>query len=164
MKHIDDAAIVFTPAVSAATTASTSQSFSTIGYDQANVFVLPGTMATDGETLRTIAISESDTVTSPSSMTDITAFAVGTTTSTSVPNTMPAIAALAYGAALAFQIDLKARKLYMGVEVTPGTTTNALSILTFLSRGEKSADSAANKSVINNNNTNATNCALVVTG
>jgi len=81
-----------------------------------------------------------------------------------VPNTMPAIAALAYGAALAFQIDLKARKLYMGVEVTPGTTTNALSILTFLSRGEKSADSAANKSVINNNNTNATNCALVVTG
>ena len=163
MRHIDGSAIVYTPAASAATDASTSQSFSTLGYDQANIFIQPGTMSAGSETLRTIAISESDTATTPASMTDIVALAVGTATSTSVPTAMPAIAKILGGAVLAFQIDLRARKLYMGVEVTPGVTTNALSILTLLSRAEESADTAAEKCVTNNNLTTSTSCALVVT-
>jgi len=164
MKHIDDGAIVFTPAASAATSASQTQAFDTLGFDQANIYVMVGTVSTSGETLRTIAISESDTVTSASSMTDIVAFAVGTTTSATVPNSMPAITALGVGAVMEFQVDLKARKRYLGIEVTPGSNTANVSILSVLSRAGTSKDTAALKSVGNKNLTTSTSCALVVSG
>lgn len=164
MKHIDGAAICFTPAVTVATTGTTTQSFDTRGYNQANIRVMAGTIVTTGETLRTIAISEHSSVTSASSMTDIVAFATGTTTSTSVPNTMPVITVLGLGVVLEYQVDLRKRERFIGVEVTPGTNTCNVSILTVLSRAAESADTAAEKNVINLNNTDSSNVALVVAG
>jgi len=164
MKHIDDSAICFSPAATAATNATTTLAFDTLGFDQANIYVMAGTISTSGETLRTIAISESDTETAAASMTDIVAFATGTETSTSVPNAMPAITVLGLGAVLEYQIDLRARKRYLGVEVTAGTNTCNVSILGLLSRASESDDTAAKKNAINLNNTESSNCALVVTG
>jgi len=142
-----------------------SQSFSRAGYDHAIVQVLVGTHATDGDPIGTLTISESETVTSPSSMTDIVAFTGGTETSASVGFVIPDETKTGPGAMLEFHIDLQKRKKYIGIELTPGTTTMNVGIITRLTRGNESDDTAAQKSAVTNNNaSSATQCALVHEG
>jgi len=165
MRQGNAGARVISVPVTTATNATQSQSFSRAGYDHANIMILVGTHATDGAPIGTITISESNTVTSPSSMTDIVAFTGGTATSTSVGFVIPGAAATGPGALLEFHMDLQKRKKYIGIEVTPGTTTMNIGIITQLTRGNVSDDTAAQKSAVTNNNlTSATQCALLHEG
>ncbi len=156
-------AIVLLPSATAATTATHEMSFDRKRHDHAVVTVLIGTHATNGETIRTLKFSESDTLTSPSSMTDIVALTGGTATSTSVGFVIPGAAAVGEGAVAVFNIDLRRRKRKIGLSITPGTTTMQISVLGQLVRSAESPDTAAEKSVPTLHTlTSATSVAIVV--
>ncbi len=164
MHEHDKGVLIATPPATCATNATQTLSFATPGYGRAIVDILVGTHATNGAAIGTLKFSESDTVTSPSSMTDIAALTGGTATSTSVGFVIPGASALGAGAVLEFQIDLRKRKKYLGLSITPGTTTMNIGVITRLcEETHDSAESATEKSAVTNYAlTSATNCALVV--
>jgi len=140
--------------------------FDAKGYDQANIYVQLGTHATNGTTVATCKISESDTVTSISSMTDVVALTGGTVTSATVGFVLPLVAAAGYGTVVEFQIDLRKRKRFLALEITPGATTVHVGALGRLTRSKESADTAAEKAVAGTNNyslTTMTSVGVVVT-
>jgi hypothetical protein len=121
------------------------------------------THATNKAALTTLKITESDTVTSISSQSAIVALTGGTATSTSVGFVIPAATAMGLGAGIEFQIDLRKRKRYLGLQVTPGdATANGSFAVAKLSRGTYSRDTAAEKYVQDAANTSSTQCAKIV--
>lgn len=156
MIHAQKGAIAMTPALTTASNATQTMHIDTKGYDYAKCLINVGTHSTTGTGIQTITFSESDTITSPSSMTDIVALTCGTATSTSVGVLIPAVTVLGFGAVLEFDIDLRKRKRYLGLEITPGTTTVNVSATIECTREEQSADTATEKSLSNGNLTNAT--------
>lgn len=119
------------------------------------------THSTSGEAVRTITFSESDTLTSPSSQSVITELSCNTTTSTSAPNACPAVTVTGLGAISVFRMDIKARKRYIGLQITPGSNTMTCGAIWIGHRLDESADSAANKSLVNQNLTTATVAQVV---
>jgi hypothetical protein len=163
----NEGALLVLPAATSATNASQTMSFDCTGYEHANVYVLIGTHATNGETIRQLRLAESDTVTSATSMTAIVAFTGGTVTSTSAGFTTPGAATVGTGSIVEFQVDLRKRKKYLGLVVTPGTTTMNIAAMARLTRSKESADTAAEKSGVVGlalASTSATQCAKIVTG
>ncbi len=161
----NEGAIAIMPAATCATNATQSLVFNHLGFDYANIDVIVGTHATNGADIGTLALVESDTVTSVSSMSAIVAFTGGTATSTSVGFVIPGAAALGPGGAVQFQVDLRKRKAYVGLTITPGSTTINIAAIARLSRSKESADTAAQKSaVVNYSLTSATDCASIVNG
>jgi hypothetical protein len=139
-------------------------SFDTTGHDHAVVTVMVGTHATNGASIGTMKFSESDSATSPTSMTDIVALTGGTATSTSVGFVINDASELGPGAIIEFDIDLRRYKKYMSLSITPGTTTMQIAALGQLVRSKESADTAAEKSDPTLYTlTSATACAQVVT-
>jgi hypothetical protein len=122
MRQEHNKAHVATAAASVATNATQTLSFDTSGYDFANATVVIGTNATTSAVFSTLKWSESDTVTSPSSQTDIVALTGGTATSTSVGYVLPTTGVAGGGVAVEFQLDLRKRKKYLGLQWTPGQT------------------------------------------
>jgi len=165
MNPSDKCAVVAMPPATCATNATQSMVFETPGYGRALVAVDVGTHATNGESIGTLKFSESDTSTAISSMTDIAALTGGTQTSSSVGFVIPGADELGPGAALVFNIDLTKRKKYLALQITPGTTTMNIGAVALLNQPQHtSAETASEKSAVTNYaNTNATNCALVVT-
>ena len=156
-------AIVILPSSTAATTATHEMSFDSSGHDHAVITVMVGTHATDGESIEVLKFSESDTVTSPTSMTDIVALTGGTATSTSVGFVINDASELGPGAIIEFDIDLRRRKKFIGLSITPGTTTMQIAAIGQLVRSKESADTAAEKSDPTLSTlTSATACAQVV--
>ena len=165
MIESNEGALLIMPAASAATTATQSMVFETPGYSHANIYVLVGTHATNGEAIRACALKESDTVTSHSSMSAIVAFTGGSETSTSVAFEIPGPTLNGPGAIMEFQVDLRKRKKYMALVVTPGTTTMYIAAMGRLTRATESDDSAAQKSAVTNHAlTSATQCSKVIAG
>ena len=166
MNDSDNNAIVMLPAATCATNATQTMSFTGQGYDRLNLYLNIGTHATDGASIGTLKLSESDTVTSPSSMTDIVAFTGGTETSSTVGFVIPGADELGPGSVIAFQVDLKKRKKYLGLSITPGSTTMNIGAIGLLSKSgpEGSADTASEKSISLNHATNSTSCAKVISG
>jgi len=171
MNEANSGALILMPAASCATNATQGISFSklTTGvepFDHANIYVLMGTHATNGSRLGTLKLSESDTATSPTSMTDIVAFTGGTATSSTIGFVIPTAASVGPGAVIEFQVDLRKRKKYVGLQITPGTTTIQIAVLARLSRAKESADTATQKSAVLNNvlGTSVSQCAKVVAG
>lgn len=162
MLDVNSGGIVHMPPATCATNATQTFTMDTIGNAYMNVLVSIGTHATNGAAIGTLKFSESDTVTSPSSMTDIAALTGGTATSTSVGFVIPGASALGDGAVLEFDIDLRGRQRYLGLSITPGTTTMNIGAIGVLIRGKQSRDTATEKSLSNYESTSATNCALVV--
>lgn len=163
----DSGAIVMMPACTVASNASHTMSFATPGYGHANIYIVVGTHATNGTTLQDVHLAESDTVTSATSMTTITAFAMSAATSTSIATALPAVATLGLGGVIEMQVDLRKRKKYLGLVITPGTTTVNVAAVAVLSREAESADSYTEKSGVTNNDLGATHtsqCQSVVTG
>lgn len=155
-------ATVVQPPASVASTATTTCQFDTIGYDYAVVDVLVGTQATTDPAITTIKWLEADADTNSSSMTAIVALTGGSATSTSAGYLIPAVTVTGLGgAAVQFQIDLRKRKRYLQLNITPGTTL-VLGAVAKLHRAEQSPLTAAAKSIINKAATNVVGCATIV--
>lgn len=166
MIQANEGKLINMPAATAATSATQSLVFDAKGYDQANVMVNVGTHSTSGTTLQMVKMSESDTATLISSQSSITALSAGTSTSSTAAFAIPVVTILGRSSIIEFQIDLRKRKRYLALQVTPGTTTVNVGAIVRLTRSKKSADSAAEKSVNGTNHisvTQATSVSLVMT-
>ena len=152
---------VVQPPASVASTATTTMTFDTIGWDFAVVDVFCGTQTTTDPAITTLKFLENDTNTNASNMVAITALTGGTAGNTSGNFVIPAVTVTGVGAAIQFQIDLRKRKRYMQLNITPGTT-EVVGAVVKLSRGEISALTAAQKSGINMSATNVVGCAAIV--
>ena len=166
MIHSQSGAFVFMPAASAATTATQAMVFKTEGYGNAEIVVMVPAHATDGETIRQMGLGESDTSTAIASHTNIAAFTGDiSATSTSASFVIPAAGATTgLGYLVVFNVDLRKRKKYLSLQITPGTTTMTISAIGKLTRGgSESADSATEKSAVLNyeNGTDTTNIVSV---
>jgi len=167
MKHSDEGSLVILTSVASLTNATNYASFDTKGFDQANIYTILGTGNTQTAVVTGLKISEHDTTTSASSMTDIAALCCSNTTSTSAVNSLPAAATQGKGGIVTeFQIDLRKRKRYVGLTITSDTVQTAvLSAVARLTRSAESSDTAAEKSLpINLGATSAVGCMQVVNG
>jgi hypothetical protein len=154
---------VATAAASVATNATQSLSFDTSGFDFANAKVLVGTNVTTSAVFTTLKWSESDTVTSPSSMTDIVALTGGTATSASAGFVLPTGTAIEGGGVAAeFQMDLRNRKKYVGCQVTPAQDPSLIVCIDCDLTKDISADSTTTKAVTNLAATSVSSCAKIV--
>jgi ABC-type thiamin/hydroxymethylpyrimidine transport system permease subunit len=164
MRNVDNASLVLLPPAATATNATKYFSFDRAGFDQANIFVVIGTHTTTTAVVTGVKISESDTLTSASSMTDIAALCASNTTSTSAVNAVPAGSVQGLGAVMEFQLDLRKRKRYVGGSITADTVATAVvSVLALLSRSGESKDSTTTKSLpLNLANTNTVGCASLI--
>ena len=148
-------------------TAYQRMSFDAKEHDQLNLCIACGSHDSATQGITEILASESDTVTSASSMVDIAALCSATETSTSASNTLPAAAVMALGGIVTeLQIDLRKRKRYIGVEVKTAAVAAGLpvSVIGRLTRSEQSADSAAQKAGVDLADTNYNGCMAVVNG
>ncbi len=158
------AKVILNP-VASVTNASKYLSFDRGGYDYLTLDVILGTGNTQTAVVTGLKISESDTVTSASSMTDIAALCCSNTTSTSAVNAVPGAAYQGLGGiVMEFQIDLKARKRYIGLTIATDTVQTAVvAAVARLTRGTESRDTAAQQSVVlNKADTAAIGCMQIV--
>ncbi len=166
MIHANEGKLINMPAATAASNATQEMVIDCAGYDQANIYVNIGTHATNGTTLQALKMTESDTATAATSQSAIVALTGGTATSSSVGFVIPTVAQAGRSTIVEFQIDLRKRKRYVGLQITPGTTTVNVGAIARLTRSKQSADSAAEKSVSGTNHitvTQATSVSKVVT-
>jgi len=148
-----------------ATSATAKMSFSRVGnngetFDFANVVVSCGTNATTSAVYSTLKFVESDTVTSVSSMSAITDLTGGTATSTSVGFVLPTDD-LENGGNIEFRIDLRKRKKYVGLAITPGQSL-VLAANAHLHSPSKSIDSADDAALTNNESSSVDAMAKIV--
>lgn len=143
-------------------------------YDYANWYINLGTQATNCSAVHIseILIAESDTVTSPSSMTTIVAFSGSATTDATHGFTIPTVAYTGKGGIFELQMDLRRRKKYVGATITgaaAATNVTTISAVILLSRAKQSRDTVAEKNhtgAVYGNlcSTNAQGCLALVTG
>ena len=143
-------------------------------YDYANWYINLGTQVTNCSAVHVqeILISESDTVTSPSSMTTIVAFSGSATTDATHGWTIPAVLNTGKGGVVELQMDLRARKKYIGAIITgaaAASNVTTISAVVLLSKGKVSHDTKADKNHTgtlygNLAMTNAQGCLALVTG
>ena len=167
MIQLNDKAMAVIPIATVATNATSKLSISNIGnngesYDYANILIHVGTSATTSAVLSTLKLSESDTVTSVTSMTDIVAFTGGTATSTSAGFVIPTAQA-GGGNLVEFRVDLRKRKKYLGLTVTPGQSL-ILGATAELSRASESQDTTTDMQISNLESTSAVSVGKLVTG
>ena len=140
-------------------------SWDTKGYDTANIFIQAYNLsAASSGVLSSVILSESDTVTSATSQTDIVAFTGGTATSTSVGFVIGGDTTnTGQTGIIEMQVDLKKRKRYLGLYIVAdqGATNYAGGVASF-GRAETSKDTLAKKLITNNHNTMAGAVNLVV--
>ena len=165
MISANDGSMVVLSPVASLTNATNYLSFDTSGFDYANIAVLVGTHLTTTAVVTGLQIGESDTITSPSSMTAITALGCSNTTSTSNVNSLPAATVQGLGGVITeFQIDLRKRKKYVGLSINSDTVVTAVvAAIARLSRPEQSSDTAAEKSLpLNLSGTAVVSCQQIV--
>jgi hypothetical protein len=125
------------------TTAQTHEmSFDTKGFDYVELFVGMVTVDTTKANLGTLKLSESDTVTSPSSMTDISTFTGGSAiTAGTADFVIPGMGEMGDGAGVVMNVDLRGRKRYLGLSITSGDeTARNTYALARLSKAEESRE------------------------
>jgi hypothetical protein len=139
----------------------------TKGSDHLNIYVACGSHNSATQGITEIFLSESDTVTSPSSQTAIPALSSGTATSTSASNTLPTAAVMALGGVVQeIQVDLRKRKRYVGAVVKSAAVAAGMPVVAIVraTRNEQSADSATEKDLEDGTATNISGCMAVVSG
>ena len=110
-------------------------SFDTKGYDYANVYILGyNASAASSGCVSSVILSESDTVTSATSQTDIVAFTGGTVTSATVGFVIGGDTTnTGQTGVIELNVDLKKRKRYLGLQVTADQgATNFVSAVAIL--------------------------------
>ncbi len=141
-------------------------SWDTKGYDYANIY-LQGYNASAASSgfVSSVILRESDSLTSPSSMTAIVAFTGGTATSTSVGFVIGGDTSnTGQTGTIEMQVDLRNRKRYLGLYVVGDQgATNYVGGVAVFGKPEQSKDTAALKTITNNQNTMA-GITTVVTG
>ena len=154
---------VVQPPASVASSATTTMTFDTLGYDFAVVRVIGGTQATTDPALTTLKFLENDTNTNASNMTAITALTGGTVGNTSGFFVIPAATVSGLGGVVAeFHLDLRKRKRFIQVNATPGTTL-VYGIHVELGRAEQVPLTAAQKSAnLNMSSTAIVGCGTIV--
>ena len=162
MLHVNGCGICVMPPATSATNATHTLTFDCKGFDYANVYVGMGTHATDKAALSTCKFTEG---TNTSCGTAIVALTGGTATSSSVGFVIPAATSMGPGAVIEFQVDLRKRKRYLDLRLTPGdTTAKETYAVAILSRAAESKDAYTDKYVKNYGSaTSNTSCAKVVT-
>jgi len=140
-------------------------SFDRSGFDYCVIDIFNGTNVTTTQMWSTIIVSESDTITSATSMTDIVALSGSTATSTTYGFAIPTLDASAIGSLITLQFDLKARKKYIGLTLTASNDGASAHVgaIAKLSRGKVSPITATQRDGINLVNTAVNGCFLVVT-
>jgi len=149
MNELTLSSSVVQPPASVASTATTTMTFDTLGFDFALVNVLLGTFTTTDPTLTTLKFTESDD-TVLTNFAAITALTGGTAGNTSSNFVIPIAAVTGLGGAIQFQIDLRKRKRYLKLNATPGTT-QVIAAICELGRAEQASITAAQKSLPLNN-------------
>jgi hypothetical protein len=138
-------------------------SFDRSGFDYAEILLMVGSHATTTTVIETLKITESDTATAATSMTDIVPLTGGTATSTSAGFVIPVVTTAGKGGVVPFFVDLRKRKKYVGVVINGTAATAIFSGIAKLTRGTESADTAAEKAGVNLAATTAQGCMTVVT-
>ena len=126
-------------------------SFDTVGFDYCVIDVIQGTHNTAAYQLQEIRLSESDTITSATSMTRIVALSSSQATTASHAYAIPTLAATSIGSILTLQFDLKKRKRYIGLYLLAHATdpSAVVGAIARLSRGEISPVTAAQHDGVN---------------
>jgi hypothetical protein len=162
--HTQTKTILLPPIVS---TAAMTQcmSFDRSGFDYCTIDVIGGTNVTTTQVFSTIIVSESDTITSPTSMTAIAALSGSTATSTTYGFAIPSLSATSIGSVITLQFDLKPRKKYIGLTLTCSAAGGSAVIgaIAKLLRAEESPDTAVLKDGINLYDTAVSGCLKLVT-
>jgi hypothetical protein len=153
-------AYVNTAAASVATNATQSLSFDTSGHDFGVFDVLVGTNATTSAVFTTLKFTESDTTSSPTSQSAIVSLTGGTATSTSVGFVLPTTTIAGGGVAAEFQLDLRKRKKYVGLQITPAQAL-VVGVVGRLTK-DQSADTTTTKAESNLSATSVSSCAKIV--
>ena len=147
-------------------TAAASIVVDTKGSDQLNVYVGVGSHLTQTAAITSILVSESDTGTSGTHLSAVTALSSGTETSTSASNILPLVATMHQGGLVnEIQIDLRKRKRYVSVVATlyDDVTDVPAFVLGRFTRNEQSKDSATQKAGSNLADTDNSGCMAVIT-
>jgi len=165
IKSNDQAQCVI-PIATVATNATAKMSIDRVGnngetFDYANILVHVGTSATTSAVMSTLKLSESDSVTSVTSMTDIVAFTGGTATSTSAGFVIPTAQA-GGGNLVELRVDLRNRKRYLGLTMTPGQSL-ICGATAILSRASESQDTTTDMQISNAESTSAVSVGKLVT-
>mgnify|MGYP001448993168 CR=1 FL=1 len=162
--HTKTKTILLPPIVS---TAAMTQcmSFDRSGFDYCTIDVIGGTNTTTTQVFTTIIVSESDTITSPTSMTAIAELSGSTATSTTYGFAIPALSATSIGSVITLQFDLKPRKKYIGLTLLASAAGGSalISAIAKLSRAEESPDTADLKDGVNIYDTAVSGCLKLVT-
>ena len=157
--------IAMIPAVTAAAAASTTVGgIDTLGFDYCTIDLVIGSIASNTDVMTYLQVCESNTV-KPTAYTDgdvIVALTGGTHTSATAGFVLPAASTctvVPVGSNYRMNIDLRGRKRYLGLLVTPGITAN-LSAVAMLSRAH--VDPAMPVVAVATNSTAAYQCRLNV--
>jgi len=161
--HTQTKTILLPPIVS---TAAMTQcmSFDRSGFDYCTIDIIGGTNVTTTQVFATIVVSESDTVTSPTSMTGIVALSGSTATNATYGFAIGSLSATTIGSVITLEFDLKPRKRYIGLTLTASAAGGSAVIgaIAKLSRAELSPDTAALKDGINLYDTAVCGCMTLV--
>jgi hypothetical protein len=162
LSEFSNAVVSLEPA-SRATNATAVMTYDTKGFNSLKIKVCGGTAASTSALYTTLKITESDTVTNASSQTAIVALTGGTATSSSVGFVVPTSAAGANlgGHIVDFQIDLRKRKRYLGLSITPDQTM-IYGAVGELHRTEYTRDTVAEKFISNLEATSNTSVVKIV--
>lgn len=140
-------------------------SFDRSGFDYCVIDVIGGTNVTTTQVFSTIVVSESDTITSPTSMDAIVALSGSTATNATYGFAIGSLSATTIGSVITLQFDLKPRKKYIGLTLTASAAGGSAVIgaIAKLSRAEISPDTAALKDGVNLYDTAVCGCLKLVT-
>ena len=157
--------VVMAPVVNVAATTNI-MSFDRSGFDYCVIDILSGTTDTETNAIAQVNVSESDTLTTPSLMTDIPAFCGSVTTNTSYTWAVPAVSATSQGSVITIQMDLRHRKKYIGLSLLGSAAggTASIAAIARLTRGDESPVTAADHDGVNAAYTQASGCVKVVSG
>lgn len=119
---------------SIATNATSSTVIDTLGYDHCMLDITLDSQSSTTSAPAVLKLSESDDTTT--TVTDVTAFVGGGAGGFTIPNSGSA------ATIVTFNVDLRARKRYLTLKVTPGDAAQICSAIANLSRGEQAPTSA----------------------
>jgi len=161
MLHINDCAVCVMPPATCSSGETHTMTIDCADFDQMNVIVGMMTHDTSKAALATCSFTEG---TNSAAGTAIVALTGGTSVvADSTGFTIPTGAYMGLGSVMEFQIDLKKRKRYLNLVMTPGdSTATGTYAVARLSRGTYSRDTAAEKHCLNYSNTNNTNSIAVL--
>ena len=136
----DEAAVILLAPVATTNATTAFASFDTNGFEYAVIDVISGAYSSDKPSVLNIA--DCDTTVTASFVTVTGGSATGNLSTSTFGNSVSR-----------FQVDLRARKRYLALNLTMGTTTGVMAAVARLGRAAQSVDTAAQQSILRTGNT-----------